>query len=209
MAIACGPTSSTWAAVFTFNMNGQTRQVPIGDVVLIDFAGDGRNIPADEISKVNRANGGYVVMRSGEQFNARLQDFTDKPVVAVFSNGRRSHLERPGADLPAVRRNVTGARASRSNPIAPNLVGERGGSRDRRDRDSYQRRSGAPANARSASCRQTCNGPTPASASARGQWLRFEPSGEIRLSFNGDDMARAAGAPASVSPTKRRSRRFR
>ena len=28
----------------------------------------------------------------------------------------------------------------------------------------------------------------------RGQYLRFEPSGEIRLSTNGDDIARAAGA---------------
>ena len=28
----------------------------------------------------------------------------------------------------------------------------------------------------------------------RGQWMRFEPSGEIRLSFNGDDVAVAAGA---------------
>ena len=28
----------------------------------------------------------------------------------------------------------------------------------------------------------------------RGQWLRFEPSGEIRLSFHGDDVAVAAGA---------------
>ncbi len=29
---------------FTLNVNGQTRQVPIGDIVLIDFAGDGRNV---------------------------------------------------------------------------------------------------------------------------------------------------------------------
>src|SRR5689334_6002115 len=27
---------------FTLNVNGETRQVPIGDIVLIDFAGDGR-----------------------------------------------------------------------------------------------------------------------------------------------------------------------
>ena len=29
---------------------------------------------------------------------------------------------------------------------------------------------------------------------SRGQYLRFEPSGEIRLSTNGEDIARAAGA---------------
>ena len=31
---------------FTFSVNGQTRQVPIGDIVLLDFAGDGRNMSA-------------------------------------------------------------------------------------------------------------------------------------------------------------------
>ena len=71
---------------FTLSVNGQTRQVPIGDIVLIDFAGDGRNVTLDEVNKVNAANGGYVVMRNGEQFNASLQDFTGKPLVAVFSN---------------------------------------------------------------------------------------------------------------------------
>ena len=58
---------------FTFNVNGQKRSVPLGDVVLLDFAGDGRNVPTDEIAKVNAANGGYVVMRNGEQFNARFR----------------------------------------------------------------------------------------------------------------------------------------
>ncbi len=80
-------------------MNGQPRQVPIGDVVLIDFAGDGRNVSLEEISKVNSANGGYVVMRNGEQFNASLQDLIGKPLIAVFyerparqSQRRRAHL---------------------------------------------------------------------------------------------------------------------
>src|SRR5687767_3984919 len=70
---------------FTLNVNGQMREVPLGDVVLIDFAGDGRNLSEEEVSKVNAANGGYVVMRNGEQFNASLQDFTGKPLIAVFS----------------------------------------------------------------------------------------------------------------------------
>ena len=41
---------------------------------------------------MNAANGGYVVMRNGEQFNASLQDFTGKPLIAVFSNGRKSNI---------------------------------------------------------------------------------------------------------------------
>src|SRR5918994_1218800 len=51
--------------VFTFSVNGQTRQVPIGDVVLIDFAGDGRNVTLEEVNKVNAANGGFFVVRKG------------------------------------------------------------------------------------------------------------------------------------------------
>jgi hypothetical protein len=77
---------------FSLNVNGQPRQVPIGDIVLIDFAGDGRSVTWEEVSKVNAANGGYVIMRNGEQFNASLQDFTGKPLIAVFSNGRRSNI---------------------------------------------------------------------------------------------------------------------
>ena len=33
---------------FSLRVNGQPRQVPIGDIVLIDFAGDGRNISREE-----------------------------------------------------------------------------------------------------------------------------------------------------------------
>jgi hypothetical protein len=36
----------------------------------------------------------------------------------------------------------------------------------------------------------------------RGQWLRFEPSGEIRLSFNADDVAVAAGAKSGRMAAK-------
>src|SRR5688572_4481407 len=55
---------------FSLRVNGEPRQVPRGDIVLIDFAGDGRSVSGEEVSKVNAANGGYVVMRNGEQFNA-------------------------------------------------------------------------------------------------------------------------------------------
>ena len=41
---------------FSLRVNGETRHVPLGDVVLIDFAGDGQNISAEELSKANAAN---------------------------------------------------------------------------------------------------------------------------------------------------------
>ena len=76
---------------FSLRVNGQPRQVPIGDIVLIDFAGNGRDISADELSRANAANG-YIVMKNGETFNASLKDLTGDPLIAIFTNGRRANL---------------------------------------------------------------------------------------------------------------------
>ena len=83
---------------FSLNVNGQPRRVPIGEIVLLDFTGNGRDISSEEISRANAANG-YVVMRNGETFNASLQDFTGKPLIAVFSNGRACQHRRGVAHL--------------------------------------------------------------------------------------------------------------
>ena len=177
---------------FTLNVNGQTRQVPVGDIVLIDFAGDGRNVSLDEVSKVNAANGGYVVMRNGEQFNASLQDFTGKPLIAVFSNGRRSNVGEIARIYFGSVSNVPGfptQSASASDPQAPPSARGRG-----RGSDPYQDRSAAPAQARSVVVPANVQWTNSGFNVSRGQYLRFEPSGEIRLSTNGDDIARAAGA---------------
>ena len=197
---------------FTLNVNGQTRQVPIGDIALIDFAGDGRNVSADEISKVNAANGGYVVMRNGEQFNASLQDFTGKPLIAVFSNGRRSNIGDVARIYLGSVSNVPGfPTQSASNPgVAPNnpMPERPAGWRGRgRGRDSYSNPSAAPANARSVVVPSNVQWTNVGFNVSRGQSLRFEPSGEIRLSTNGDDIAHPAGAlsarqaPGATIPT--------
>ena len=184
---------------FTLNVNGQTRQVPIGDIVLIDFAGDGRNVTADEVSKVNSANGGYVVMRNGEQFNASLQDFTGKPLIAVFSNGRRSNIGDVARIYLGSVSNVPGfPTQSASNPsVAPNppMPDRPAEWRGRgRGRDPYANRSTAPPDARSVVVPSNVQWTNTGFNVSRGQYLRFEPSGEIRLSTNGEDIARAAGA---------------
>src|SRR5580765_8545382 len=61
-------------------------------------------------------------------------------------------------------------------------------------RDAYDRRSEAPRGAKSVVVPGNVAWTNTRITVTRGQWLRFEPSGEIRLSFNGDDVAVAAGA---------------
>jgi hypothetical protein len=180
---------------FTLNVNGQTREVPIGDIVLLDFAGDGRNVTADEISKVNAANGGYVVMRNGEQINTSLQDFTGKPLIAVFSNGRKANIGEISRIYLGSVSNVPGfpQAASITSPDQLPETPDRM-RRGRGNRDAYRDRSAAPANARTVVVPSNVEWTNTGFNVNRGQYLRFEPSGEIRLSTNGDDMARAAGA---------------
>jgi hypothetical protein len=182
-------------------VNGQPRAVPIGDVVLIDFGGDGRNVSGEEISKVNSANGGYVVMKNGEQFNASLRDLTGDPLTAIFSNGRRTGLGEvariyfgsvnnvPG--FPQAQNNQT---ATATNPNEDTRGLGRGRGRGRGGRDAYLDRSAAPENARSVVVPANVQWTNTGFNVSRGQYLRFEPSGEIRLSTNGEDIARPAGA---------------
>jgi len=184
---------------FTLNVNGQTRQVPIGDIVLLDFAGDGRNVASEEVSKVNAANGGYVVMRNGEQFNASLTDFTGKPLIAVFSNGRKANIGEISRIYLGSVSNVPGfPTQSASNPAvtSPDALPETPDRmrRGRGNRDAYRDRAAAPPNARTVVVPSNVEWTNTGFNVTRGQYLRFEPSGEIRLSTNGDDMARAAGA---------------
>ena len=185
--------------VFSLRVNGQPRQVPIGDIVLLDFTGNGRDVSADELTRANAANG-YVVMKNGETFSASLQDLTGDPLIAVFTNGRRASLGEVSRIYLGSVSNVPGfPTQSASNPsVAPNnpmpeTPGRMRG-RGRGNRDAYADRSSAPANARTVVVPGNVQWTNTGFNVNRGQYLRFEPSGEIRLSTNGDDMSRAAGS---------------
>jgi hypothetical protein len=162
----------------SLSVNGQVRSVPLGDFVLIDFAGNGRDISRDELQRANAANG-FVVMRNGEAFNASLQDFTGKPLIAVFSNGRK-------ANIGEVARIYTGSVANVSGfPNQPSGEAATSGNNPG---------PGAPGNARTVTVPGNVAWTNTGINVTRGQNLRFEGSGEIRLSFNGDDVARPSGA---------------
>ena len=171
---------------FAFNVNGQPRRLPLGDVVLIDFAGDGRNIPNDEISKANAANG-FVVMRNGEQFNARLQDLMGKPLVALFSDGRKSNL----GDVSRIYFGSVSDVPGFPNSNAALQPGDNPGAARRRER--REARLGAPPDARSVVVPSNVEWTNTGINVSGGQRLRFETSGEVRLSFNGQDTAQAGG----------------
>src|SRR5438477_13147895 len=61
-------------------------------------------------------------------------------------------------------------------------------------RSDYERRSDAPRDAKSVVVPANVPWTNTRITVTRGQWLRFQPSGEVRLSFNGDDTALAAGS---------------
>ena len=75
--------------------------------------------------------------------------------------------------------------------------GDRGDDRHEqktRTEDEHDRRTNAPRSARTIVVPANVAWTNTGIKVKLGQWLRFEPSGEIRLSFHGDDVAVAAGA---------------
>ena len=135
---------------------------------------------ATSFRAANAANG-YVVMRNGESFNASLQDFTGKPLIAVFSNGRRANIGEISRIFLSSVANVAGF------PNQPGTnqagTGTSGGNNPN-----------APVDARTIVVPANVAWSNSGISVRRGQQIRFDSTGEIRLSFNGDDVARPAGA---------------
>jgi len=176
-------------AAFTFRINGQEQQVPINDVVLIDFAGDGRNIAPAEVAKANDASGnGFVVMRNGDTFTSRLLDVTGIPSRGVFSGDRQIPLSEISRIYLGSVGNIPGLAAGGPQLAGPEPSGAPGLATNTRTSSS------APRTARTVVVPANVAWTSTGINVRRGQSIRFEPSGEIRLSSNGDDIAVAAGA---------------
>lgn len=161
---------------FTFRVNGQERHFPIHDVVPIDFAGDARNLPQVEVARVSN-EGPMIVTRSGEIIPGSLADLRGVPTQAELSNGRRVDLSTvariyvsPVAGIGGIPHPPTSAEApAPSTPAAP----------------PGSRTMVVPGNVAWTNTGFNVS---------RGQRLHFQPWGEVRLSFNDDDVATAAGA---------------
>jgi hypothetical protein len=182
-------------ANFSFRINGQDQQVPINDVVVIDFAGNGRNISQDEINKANDASGnGFVVMRNGDTFTSRLLDITGIPSRGMFSGDRQIPLSEISRIYLGSVRNIPEISDNNNNPVQTVDNGNNNQNRPFRGRGNrVNQRTAAPAGARSVVVPGNVAWTNSGLNVTRGQYLRFEPSGEIRLSFNGEDIATAAG----------------
>jgi small nuclear ribonucleoprotein (snRNP)-like protein len=65
--------------------NGRDSQIPIDEVMMIDFMGNGTNIPPNEMARANQNNGGLVVLRNGRTLDGQLVDLQPYSNQAVVS----------------------------------------------------------------------------------------------------------------------------
>lgn len=64
--------------------NGRDSRIPMSDVMMIDFMGNGTNIPPNELARANQING-MVVLRNGRTMDGRLVDMQPYSNQAVLS----------------------------------------------------------------------------------------------------------------------------
>jgi hypothetical protein len=76
----------------TVRINGRDSQIPMGDVAMIDFVSDGRNIPQGEAARANQNNDGMVVLRNGRSIIGRVVDMEPQlnRAVVLGSFGRQN-----------------------------------------------------------------------------------------------------------------------
>jgi hypothetical protein len=159
---------------FTVRSSGQERQLATGSVAVIDFAGDGQNLPASELN--NASSGPGVVLSSGEWVKGRLFDVggTNPLRLSVKTD--------------------TGQRDFRSNEIRRVYFSRPGSSGS----SSPSQSSTAPGTVRvPATTRWVDSGVTV----RQGQTITFDTTGEVRLSSDPNDVAVPAGAKSGRHAT--------
>ena len=71
-------------AGFAVRMNGRERDIPMTDVAMIDFTGDGRSVDQNELDRAGR--NGLVVLRNGRTVAGNLVDLQPYSSTAVVSD---------------------------------------------------------------------------------------------------------------------------
>lgn len=162
---------------FQMTVRGEARSIPRGDVAVIDFIGNGRAIPAGETA---RMQGGrtLVYLRSGDYFYGTLYDIGQRDPLLIT-------VQTPDGER-RVMSNQVGRIYLRNWPGMPQGGGTptRGG------------RGGGPASPTSRTVIVQANRAwtTTGITVQQGQMVSFDANGEIRLSGNANDRARAGGS---------------
>jgi len=172
-------------------VNGRDRQIPIQDVALVDFAGNG-NVSQNEMNRASQSYDGMVVLRNGRTMTGRIVD------VQGYNN--QALISSPGGDrsipLNQVARVYFGNSTAASNydPYYANSNPNVYGNYDPRY-DPYAQ-SGVPAYGTSRTVTVPTNQAWTNSGVdvRRGDVIHFRASGNVALSQNPGDFGTPAGA---------------
>lgn len=162
---------------FTVRVGGDERRIPLGDVAVIDFAGNGQNLPAAE---VNRVSGGrnVLVTRGGEVVEGKLYDVGGRrPLRITFTTSGQE-------------------RDYRSNEVGRIYLA-------RPDHAAIAGTAGTPAGGEGS---RTIQVPANRSWTAtgitvrKGEVVRFSARGEVRLGGAADDTSGVNGRQGAYAP---------
>jgi hypothetical protein len=149
---------------FTINVNGDERRIPTNEVAVIDFTGN-----PSEINWTSVTGDPHIVLRNGDKVEGRLYDIggtTPLRITLRTSSGERDFpSSEVGRIVLARPTNVAAASATATTGSGAGIV--------------------VPANQRWVSTGLTVS---------KGETLRLNTTGEIRLSNDQNDMAGPAGA---------------
>ena len=155
------------------------RKIPVGDVVLLDFVGGAQGLPETELSQA-RGDDHVLLLKSGNATKGRLVSVegTDRDPTLLFrtSSGEERRVRFSEVGRLYLGRYPGAAPADSSAPTAATTTVTTSG-----------QSGGVTVNA---SQPWTPTGITV----AKGQQVRFEASGEVQLSTDGNDTAVTAGS---------------
>jgi len=158
---------------YTFRVNGQERRILIKDIAVLDFTGNGQNLPASEAARVSEGRH-LIVLKNGQTMEGFLLDIREgsKPLgLTVVLNGE----QRPMSGAEVARIYLDRPVGATTGTTGNQTVTPAGGS-GRSIQVSAQRQW------------------TPTGIIVRrGQAVQFSSSGEVRLSADAADTSQVPG----------------